>query len=46
MVAARSGFGSPGQMARAFKRTLGVAPSEYAALHGRRRVPEAKAGVQ
>jgi transcriptional regulator GlxA family with amidase domain len=34
-VAARSGFGSPGQMARVFKRTLGMAPSEYAVLHGR-----------
>jgi len=38
-VAARSGFGSPGQMARVFKRTLGVAPSEYAAWHGRRADP-------
>jgi transcriptional regulator GlxA family with amidase domain len=35
-IAARSGFGSPGQMARVFKRTVGVAPSEYALLHGRR----------
>jgi transcriptional regulator GlxA family with amidase domain len=34
-VAVRSGFGSPGQMARVFKRTLGVAPSEYATMHGR-----------
>ena len=32
-VAARCGFGSPRRMARAFERTLGVAPREYAALH-------------
>jgi len=31
-VATRSGFGSPGRMARVFRRTLGVAPSEYAVL--------------
>ncbi len=34
-VAAKAGFGSPARMARVFKRTLGVGPSEYAALHGR-----------
>ena len=34
-VAARCGFGSPRRMARAFERTLGVAPREYAALHRR-----------
>mgnify|MGYP001424816261 CR=1 FL=1 len=34
-VAARCGFGSPRRMARAFERTLGVAPREYAVLHGR-----------
>jgi len=34
-VAARCGFGSPRRMARAFERTLGVAPRAYAALHRR-----------
>lgn len=34
-VAARCGFGSARRMARAFERTLGVAPREYAVLHGR-----------
>jgi transcriptional regulator GlxA family with amidase domain len=29
MIAARCGFGSPARMARAFDRTLGVAPSAY-----------------
>ena len=31
-IAIRAGFGSPNRMARAFKRTLGVAPRSYAAL--------------
>ncbi|HXX69099.1 MAG TPA: DJ-1/PfpI family protein [Polyangiaceae bacterium] len=34
-VAASCGFGSARRMARAFERTLGVAPREYAMLHGR-----------
>jgi transcriptional regulator GlxA family with amidase domain len=36
-VALRAGFGSAGNMARVFKRTLGVTPSDYAVLHGRAR---------
>lgn len=35
-VAERSGFGTPGRMARVFKRAVGVAPREYALLHRRR----------
>ena len=34
-VAERAGFGTPGRMARVFKRSLGVSPSDYAVLHGR-----------
>ncbi|MBV9946770.1 MAG: helix-turn-helix domain-containing protein [Myxococcales bacterium] len=34
-IAERSGFGSSGQMAQAFKGTLGIAPTEYALPHGR-----------
>jgi transcriptional regulator GlxA family with amidase domain len=34
-VAARAGFGSAGRMARVFKRVLGMAPSDFAVLHGR-----------
>ena len=34
-VAARAGFDTPGRMARVFKRTLGVSPSDYALLHTR-----------
>ena len=34
-VAARAGFGSAARMARVFKRTLGVAPREFAVLHAR-----------
>jgi transcriptional regulator GlxA family with amidase domain len=34
-VAVRAGFVSPGRMARVFQRTLGIAPSDYAALHRR-----------
>lgn len=37
VIAAKAGFGSPARMARVFKRTLGIGPSEYAALHGRGR---------
>jgi transcriptional regulator GlxA family with amidase domain len=36
-VALRAGFGSAGNMARVFKRALGVTPSDYAVLHGRGR---------
>jgi transcriptional regulator GlxA family with amidase domain len=35
-IAERSGFGSAGRMARVFKRAIGVTPSDYAVLHGRR----------
>jgi transcriptional regulator GlxA family with amidase domain len=38
-VALRAGFGSAGRMARVFKRTLGVSPSDYSMLHGRRAEP-------
>jgi transcriptional regulator GlxA family with amidase domain len=34
-VASRSGFRSASRMARAFRRMLGVSPSDYALLHAR-----------
>ena len=34
VVAARSGFGTPHRMARAFERTLGVAPRDYRVVSG------------
>jgi len=34
-VASRSGFGSANRMARAFRRALGVSPTDYALLHAR-----------
>jgi transcriptional regulator GlxA family with amidase domain len=35
-VALRCGFGTAARMARVFRRTLGMTPSDYALLHGRR----------
>ncbi len=48
-IAVRAGFGTAGRMARVFKRTLGVTPSDYAVLHGRKgaqveQTPSARTG--